>query len=142
MTNQEMATLFLNLATAILQQPAAKPQSSVPIQPAVQGTIPVDAAQQTAVTHTPAPAVSAMQQTAPTVVQQTPQQLAPHQLAPQPVQPSPQTQIPANLQQLLQEMHRQGATFDLPPQTNIYDRLSDHLASIYSASGDNVNNPT
>lgn len=137
MTNQEMATLFLNLATAILQQPAAKPQSSVPIQPAVQGTIPVDAAQQTAVTPTPDPAVSAMQQTAPTVVQQTPQHLAP-----QPVQPSPQTQISVNLQQLLQEMHRQGATFDLPPQTNIYDRLSDHLSSIYSASGDNVNNPT
>lgn len=137
MTNQEMATLFLNLATAILQQPAAKPQSSVPIQPAVQATIPVDAAQQRAVTHTPAPAVSAMQQADSTVVQQTPQQLAP-----QPVQPSPQTQIPANLQQLLQEMNRQGATFDLPPQTNIYDRLSEHLANIYSASGDNVNNPT
>lgn len=46
-----------------------------------------------------------------------------------------QDPVPALIQQMIQEMNRQGATFDMPPVgPNIYDKLNDQLASVYTAS--------
>lgn len=123
MNNKELATLFLNLATIALQE--ASP-SSAPIQNAAPAT-----------TNAPAQAPStppaATGQVLPPVQTPAPAE-SPVQTLQPPAQPSP---IPNTLQSLIQEMNRQGATFDMPPQTSIYDRLSDHLASLYASSSPN-----
>lgn len=44
-------------------------------------------------------------------------------------------QVPPVLQQLIQQMNREGAQFDMPPAgPTVYDKLSDHLASLYTNS--------
>ena len=43
--------------------------------------------------------------------------------------------VPPMLQQLIQQMNREGAQFDMPPaQPSVYDKLSEHLAALYSNS--------